>query len=92
MEKSSTAKLSLNPPTAARVPRRALSPPRRRFDKELDWKAEYALEDIIFNAWKRHSGNVKEIQRLLLKECCQREAELPVFINQSVLKSNLLSQ
>jgi hypothetical protein len=73
------------------APARLVSFPEK-MDKEPGWEAEYSLEDNIFSAWKRHRGNVKEIQSLPLKECCQREAELPVFINQSLLKSNLLDQ
>jgi UDP-glucose 4-epimerase len=38
--------------------------------EELGWKAEYSLEQIIESAWKWHRGKVKEIQSLLLKECC----------------------
>jgi UDP-glucose 4-epimerase len=30
-----------------------------KMDKELGWEAEYSPEDIIFSAWKWHSGNVK---------------------------------
>ncbi|MED4877674.1 hypothetical protein P9711_08465 [Anoxybacillus geothermalis] len=54
-----------------------------KMDKEPGWEAEYSLEDNIFSAWKRHRGNVKEIQSLPLKECCQREADcLSASINQ----------
>jgi dTDP-D-glucose 4,6-dehydratase len=60
--------------------------------EELGWKAEYSLEQIIESAWKWHCGNVKVIQSLPLKECCQREAELSICVNQSGLKSNLLNQ
>jgi dTDP-D-glucose 4,6-dehydratase len=76
---------------AARALRRNLVAFSEKMDKELGWEAEYSLEEIIASAWKWHRGNVKEIQSLPLNEY-QREAEWPICINQSVLKSNLLNQ
>jgi hypothetical protein len=61
-----------------------------KMDKELAGTRNIRLK-IDLKRMEVASRNVKEIQSLLLNEY-QREAEWPICINPSGLKSNLLNQ